>query len=311
MKRSTTTFDRVSGREASGGEDDTLLGNVESFRGAASAHLFRDSSQKMRAFEKVSPAGYCQLAICMTPHQGRVTQNGRLSHSGRILRGGVNLYRPGEHVAVNTQGPWEMLLLFLQDHLLKNVSDDVGLRYKGAGDLEVMNPGFQLDLSILNASERIAQSIAKAEPFSSFRMDLASQEIALQVLSVHSSFVPGARTSLARNTHKGLAPGQLKRACDAMSDLHARDVSLSTLALASGCSPTHFSRAFKASTGLSPFEWLLRRRIDRAKTLLLQQGRSLSDVALDVGFAAQPQFTTAFRRVTGQTPGRWRKFHTE
>lgn len=72
-------------------------------------------------------------------------------------------------------------------------------------------------------------------------------------------------------------------------------------------SPTHFSRAFKQSMGVPPFAWLLGRRIERAKDLLADPRVPLADVALAVGFAAQPQFTTAFRRVTGTTPGAWRR----
>ena len=223
----------------------------------------------------------------------------------------MNLYRPGERIEVSTQGPWEMLVLFLRDELLCEVSEHVGFTYKGSSNLDIINPGFQFDPLILNASERIARSIRDAEPFSTFRMDLASQEIAVQLLSVRSGFVSGAHASLTRNYGKGLAPWQLRRACKALSDLHAKELSVAMLAAAAGCSPTHFSRAFKASTGWPPFEWLLRRRIDRAKHLLRQKSRSLSDIALEVGFAAQPQFTTAFRRVTGVTPGRWRRLNSQ
>ena len=105
----------------------------------------------------------------------------------------------------------------------------------------------------------------------------------------------------------GLAPWQLKRVCEAMADSLNTDIGLACLAGLIGVSPPHLCRAFKQSTGLPPFAWLLRCRIERAKELLCDPRISLADVALAIGFSAQPQFTTAFRRVTGMTPNVWRR----
>ena len=105
----------------------------------------------------------------------------------------------------------------------------------------------------------------------------------------------------------GLTPLQLARACDVIeANLHD-DITLTWLAGSVGLSPTHFSRAFRQSTGVPPFVWLLQRRVERAKVLLEQPDLSLARIALEVGFGAQPQFTTAFRRLTGVPPGAWRR----
>lgn len=116
-----------------------------------------------------------------------------------------------------------------------------------------------------------------------------------------------ANVGLPSPTRGGLAPWQIKRACDLMEARLDGEVTLGALAAAAGLSPTHFSRAFKRSTGTPPFAWLPQRRIRRAKDLLAGTGLPLAEAALAVGFAAQPQFTTAFRRVTGAAPGAWRR----
>ena len=111
----------------------------------------------------------------------------------------------------------------------------------------------------------------------------------------------------ARPHRGGLAQWQVKRTQEAMLANMEAQISLDSLAEIAGRSATHFSRAFKQSVGVPPFEWLHQRRIERAKELLANGNLPLAEIALAVGFAAQPQFTTAFGKATGMTPGRWRR----
>ena len=78
-------------------------------------------------------------------------------------------------------------------------------------------------------------------------------------------------------------------------------------AAAAGMSPFHFSRLFKKSTGKSPYQFVLQRRIERAKKLLRNSTRSLADVGGELGFSHQSHFTSAFRKQVGATPGAYRK----
>lgn len=104
----------------------------------------------------------------------------------------------------------------------------------------------------------------------------------------------------------GLSPLQLR---DALSFLDAQlpsRVDLATLASLAGLSPSHYCRAFKASTGLAPYQWQLQARIERAKGLLLNTNRSLEEIAEATGFADTVHFGRTFRKLTGVTPGNWR-----
>jgi AraC-like DNA-binding protein len=83
-------------------------------------------------------------------------------------------------------------------------------------------------------------------------------------------------------------------------------IHLEQLAAAAGVSPFHFHRQFKRSTGLTPRQYIVQRRIECAKTLLSQTQLTLVEVAAQVGFTDQSHFTTIFRRVTSVTPRSYR-----
>jgi AraC family transcriptional regulator len=106
-----------------------------------------------------------------------------------------------------------------------------------------------------------------------------------------------------------LPPARLNRVLDAMQAGIEESPSLRELADASGYSPHHFGRMFRAATGATPHEYLLQLRVARARELLRQRSRSLAEIAFSTGFASQAHFTTVFRRFTGATPAAWRRDH--
>jgi len=114
------------------------------------------------------------------------------------------------------------------------------------------------------------------------------------------------RPKEVKGSEQKLSSIQLK---DAMSYLEANmpaRVELATLAELAGLSQSHYSRAFKASTGLAPYRWQLQSRVERAKDLLLNTNSGLHDVAEATGFADAVHFGRTFRKMTGATPAAWR-----
>jgi AraC family transcriptional regulator len=84
-------------------------------------------------------------------------------------------------------------------------------------------------------------------------------------------------------------------------------VDLAYLATLARLSPSHFGRAFKASTGMAPYRWQLDARIRRAQALLIDSHASLNEVAEATGFADAVHFGRMFRKLTGVTPAAWRR----
>ena len=112
---------------------------------------------------------------------------------------------------------------------------------------------------------------------------------------------------IAEQSRGGLAPWQVRRACERLeSDLGGK-TSLQEIAADFGLSASHFSRGFRISTGLPPHRWLLRQRVSAAKQLMTVRDLSLSEIAISAGFANQSHFTRVFSSVVGISPGAWRR----
>lgn len=104
-----------------------------------------------------------------------------------------------------------------------------------------------------------------------------------------------------------LAVWQLRRATEFMTVHLATSVRLSDLARITELSQSHFGRAFKASTGVTPHRWLMAARIGRAQEFLLESDLSLAQIALQTGFSEQSHFTRVFRSVVGTSPAAWQR----
>jgi AraC family transcriptional regulator len=113
---------------------------------------------------------------------------------------------------------------------------------------------------------------------------------------------PGVRIGM-------LAVWQERRAKELLAGNLAGNITLSELANTCELSVRHFTRAFRASTGMSPRAWLLRLRVEKAKHLLTSSRRVLAEIALDCGFTDQSHFTRTFRRSVGMSPGAWQRLH--
>lgn len=84
-------------------------------------------------------------------------------------------------------------------------------------------------------------------------------------------------------------------------------LTLDALAAVSGLSPFHFLRTFRAATGLSPHQYVLRARLRRAATRLVLGPSRIADIAFECGFGDVSNFNRAFRREFGVSPRRYRE----
>jgi AraC family transcriptional regulator len=117
----------------------------------------------------------------------------------------------------------------------------------------------------------------------------------------------GATKHAMTSRRLGLTKRQLTQVTEFMHDNLSSCIRLSELASLSGLSASQFGRAFKISTGMTPHKWHLAARIEYAKRLLPDRGKSLVDIALEAGFSEQSHFTRAFTAANGVSPNAWRR----
>jgi AraC family transcriptional regulator len=112
--------------------------------------------------------------------------------------------------------------------------------------------------------------------------------------------------NLSAAPKSGLSAYHSRQLARYVDDYLASDIRLIDLANLVSLSPYYFSRSFTVAFGVSPYHYILRRRIQRAKDMMRKRDANLLEIAISVGFAGSSQFSRAFRKIEGTTPSNWR-----
>jgi AraC-like DNA-binding protein len=153
------------------------------------------------------------------------------------------------------------------------------------------------DSRALALAELVASECCNPEPLHDLYGDGLIVSLLIDVLQL--------RRAIPRKRSK-LAAWQLRRAVDYIEANCLRSIRLEELAALTNLSQSHFSHAFKASTGIPPHQWQTKARLERAKQLIARD-TPLTNVAVETGFSDQAHFTRVFRKNIGTTPASWKK----
>ncbi|MBY3243644.1 helix-turn-helix domain-containing protein [Rhizobium laguerreae] len=154
------------------------------------------------------------------------------------------------------------------------------------------------DERVLSLAQLVAAECLNPEPLHDLYGDGLALALIIDVLKIAKA-MPRKRSRLAS--------WQLRRATEFIEENCLRNIRLEELAGLTGLSQSHFSHAFKASTGIAPHQWQTNARLDRAKRLLVESENALTAIAAETGFADQAHFTRVFRKHVGITPANWKK----
>lgn len=115
------------------------------------------------------------------------------------------------------------------------------------------------------------------------------------------------QSALAQADRIHLPSWKLNRVLDYVDANLASDIRLADLASVAGLSIFHFARVFKLAVGLSPYEFVHNRRLERSRVLLTDDSLEIAQLALACGFSSQSHFTAAFTKAVGVSPGKFRR----
>jgi AraC family transcriptional regulator len=205
---------------------------------------------------------------------------------------GVGVWRPGDEQRFEWQGGGGRQFLFVDPAMVEEVLDGPAAprTSRRAPAEPIASP---LAATLLQA---LVHDLQDGSPGGTLAGD------SLIVALVVHLWGPGSE----RRGGSGLPAAACKRVLGYIEERLDTPVSLAELAQLARMSVRHFCRAFRASMGCSPHQYLLRQRVERAKLLIATREMALCDIAQAAGFADQSQFTRTFRKQLGITPAGYR-----
>jgi AraC family transcriptional regulator len=219
-------------------------------------------------------------------------QQGSAQRTIHKTPGQVSVFPAMSPISIRTRHTGELLIVGLSPKFLKLAAHEMA----PANGFELIPRG-AIDEPFLKTISLALQAEVKAgSPGGKCYGETLATAIAVHLVRHHSS------TGAVRMPGGGLAPAQFRRAVDYMHSHLGQDLSLESIAEATGLSTFHFSRLFKRSAGLSPHQYLIRLRLERARELLLRSRGSMAEIAVQSGFCDQSHFAMHFKRIYGVTP---------
>lgn len=139
--------------------------------------------------------------------------------------------------------------------------------------------------------------------------DLVSSSL-LRLIAVRLYRLSDASTPVvaANRQFAGFSAADCRRSIEILNDRLDEKISLADFAAEFNLSPFHFARVFKHATGFPPHEYQLQLRVARAQELLRQKpGKTIAEIACELGFSDESHFRRHFRRIVGTTPSQFRR----
>ena len=221
------------------------------------------------------------------------------TYSGLYARGDISI----TPVETSLFARWDRADHCLQIRILSGFVQDIARETLSADPdrLELISESKTRDLQIESIGMMMLSELNQQGSGDKLCAESLSNVLAVHLLRQYSTRKPQLKVY-----EGGLPKRQLLQIVDYIDEHLSQNIGLAELAQLLDISQFHFSRLFKQSVGISPYQYLLQQRIERAKQLLKQTDQPITDIALLCGFNSHSHLSKRFRQATGLTPRAYR-----
>ncbi|MEO8574727.1 MAG: AraC family transcriptional regulator [Pyrinomonadaceae bacterium] len=234
--------------------------------------------------------------------EGRLTTEKISATGGRVVTkgksGNLCITPAGQRIGAVWNQPLDNMGIALEPNFVNRVATENGF----AGGFEFAELYKQSDPLIQQLGLSLLAEAGSATPAGRLFADSVIQTLTLHLLTHY-----GTSQQVTRSITGGLSGFKLRRVKEFINANLEEDLSLAEISAVADLSQFHFARAFRKSTGLTPQQFLMEQRIERAKELLSKNDLPIVEVSLRTGFKNQSHFTSLFRKFTSLTPKVWRE----
>jgi len=218
-----------------------------------------------------------------------------------LVEGDVTILPAGLPSEWGWRGDWSVdcLHMYLEPSFLEEISASTGV---DAASIEIENVFGVRDPQVEQVGKLLLSELEDGGLMGDLYAQSLTNVLMIHLLRHHSSLGRREARKMEREYKGALSKRTLRSVVDYVGDNLVHDLTLDELAGVAHMSPYHFSRRFKRSTGLSPHQYVVRKRVERAKELLTNTELTLFEVAISVGFSDQSHLAKHTKRLLGVSP---------
>jgi len=250
-----------------------------------------------KLLEHTNPFHEVNIAIAGNLTTCKVSASGK-SYRTRGTSGNLCITPAGQPISAHWSKPIENMGISFDPNFVRRTAAENRFadNFEFAEVYKPSDPLIQhIGLTLLSETESVSPS---GRLFS----DSLIQTLTLHLLTNYTT----AQSKLSQ-PNGGLSGYRLRRVGDFINENLEHDISLAEIAAVADLSQFHFAREFRKSTGVTPQQFVMQKRIERAKELLARRDLPIVEISLRSGFKNQSHFTTLFRKFTKLTPKTWRE----
>ena len=263
---------------------------------------FYRKSSRLQSGQIAMPAaerGFVTGVALQAGHRRRIIA-GRHARTHDFEAGDIYVRSLSENYKADYQTGFDFILMELPRSFIERTSSELGRGRQRA----LRETAGQPDPVLAHLAQAMVPALSHPEHACRLFIDQLSLTIGAHLVSLY-----GDEPVASRKVNRLLSPRCVARAKELLAAKIDGDLSIADVADACHLSRSHFTRAFRDTTGQTPYQWLMAQRLERACVLLRDAAVPLAQVAMVCGFSDQSHFTRVFARHMGMAPGIWRRRH--